>query len=119
MRRVERSCHPIRLVEFPLALLVAGQTPIVWSVACVALALTVVVPQILILALSILLTVVLAPLFLSCRFCFQSEWPWFCQHRWSLWSWLGYSWLAWPWLCCAWLWPRTKGKTFLPNDRRR
>src|SRR5437867_1611147 len=98
MRGGKRFHDPSWPVLSPLALVLAGQAPVVWGVAGLAFA-TVVVPQALMLALLPALAAVLAPLVLACPSWSGSGWLWLCQPSWSLrpWSWLGSLWLTWPW----------------------
>jgi len=90
----------------PLALFLAGLTPMVWGVAALALGLTLLVPGVLILALSALLALVLAPVVLACQSWPGWHWRWLCRpnefrEQWSWWLWR--SWLRWPWMCWRWL----------------
>jgi hypothetical protein len=89
----------------PLALILAGVAAPVWGVAGLALGLTLLVPGVLVLALSAPLSLVLAPLVLACRSWTDWRWGWLCRPAWLLapGSWLGWCWLRWPWLCWRWL----------------
>jgi hypothetical protein len=90
----------------PPALILAGVAAPVWGVAGVTIGLTLLVQGVLVLALSALLNLVLAPLVLACRFC--PDWRWglvLCRPGWFLApsSWLWRCWLRWPGLCWRWL----------------
>ena len=89
----------------PLALILAGVAAPVWGIAGLTLGLTLLVPVVLVLALSGPLSLVLAPLVLACRSWPECRWGWLCRPAWLLepWSWLGRCWLSWPWLCWSWL----------------
>jgi hypothetical protein len=89
----------------PLALILAGVAAPVWGVAGLALCLTLLVPGILVLALSASLILVLAPLVLACRSWtnWRSGWLWRPAWLFDPGSWLCWCWLGWPWLCWRWL----------------
>lgn len=88
-----------------LALMLATVAPPVWGVAGLTLGLTLLVPSVLVLALSAPLSLVLAPLVLTCRSWPGWRWGWLCRPKWlpEPWAWLCRSWLRWPWLCWTWL----------------
>ncbi len=89
----------------PLALILAGVAAPVWGVADLALGLTLLVSGVLVLALSALLTLVLAPLVLACRSWTDWRWGWLCRPAWLLdpGPWLFWCCLCWPWQCWRWL----------------
>ena len=105
MRSLRGSHDPAFRALQPLALLLAAVAPAVWGVAGMALGLTLLVPRVLVLALSAPLSLVLVPLFLACRSWHGWRWGWLCQPAWLLepWSWLSRCWLCWPWMCWSWL----------------
>jgi hypothetical protein len=109
MRSLSGSSDPSLPALHPLALMLATIAPPVWGVAGLTLALTLLVPRVLVLALSAPLSLVLAPLVLSCRSRPGWRWGWLCRPEWfrEPWSWLCQCWLRWPWLC--WMWLRQPG----------
>jgi hypothetical protein len=88
----------------PLALVLSGLAPVV-AVAGLALASVLVVPRALVLALSALLSLTLAPFILASGFWPGWRWLWLGRPSWfrEPWPWLCRSWPAWPWLCWTWL----------------
>jgi hypothetical protein len=102
MRSLSGPPDPAFPVLYPLALTLA---PPVWGVAGLTLGLALLVPGVLVLALSAPLGLVLAPLVLACRSRPGWRWGWLCLPDWFLepWSWLCRCWLCWPWLCWRWL----------------
>jgi hypothetical protein len=88
-----------------LALVLAGEAPIVLVLACLAVTVTFVLPAALVLVILIPLGVFLFPILQVCRSWFGWSWSWVCMAHgcpW-LWSWLCRSWLLWPWICWRWL----------------
>jgi hypothetical protein len=103
MRSLSGFPNPALPAMRPLALILAGVAAPVWGVAGLTLGLTLL--GVLVLALAVLLSLVLAPIGFACR-----TWPdwrsgWLCRPEWFLdpWSWLCRCWLRWPWLCWGWL----------------
>jgi hypothetical protein len=93
MRGSKRFTNPDWVVLFPLAVLLVGLAPILWSLAFLALTVVVLVPGM----LMVLLWPSLIPLWPSkerARGLWRSLSPrgWPCQ-----------SWLRWPWACWKWL----------------
>jgi hypothetical protein len=103
MRSLRGSPDPALPALHPLALILACVAAPVWGVAGLTLGLTFLVRGVLVLALSAVLSLVLAPLVLACRSWPDWPWGWLCRPDWFLepWSWL--CWLRWPWLCRSWL----------------
>ena len=87
----------------PLALILAGLTPVVRTIAGLGFGVACLVP--LALALSAPLDLVPAPLALACRSWPGWRWLWLCRPGSFVapWSWLCRSWFCWPWLCWSWL----------------
>jgi hypothetical protein len=85
----------------PLALILAALAAPVRGFAGLTLGLTLLVPGVLVLALSAPLSLVLAPLVVACRFWPGWRWSWLSGPAWFLdpWSWLCRYWLRCPWLC--------------------
>jgi hypothetical protein len=105
MRSLSSSADPALAAQHPLTRILAGVAAPVWAVAGLTLALTFLVPGILVLALSAPLRLVQAPLVLVCRSWRDWRWGWLNRPDWFLepWSWLRRCWLRWPWLCWSWL----------------
>ncbi len=105
MRSPSGSPDPALPASRPLALILAGVAAPVWGVAGLALGLTLLVPGVLVLALSAPLSLVLTPLILACRSWTDWRWAWLCRPAWllDLGVWLCWCWLRWPWLCWRWL----------------
>ncbi len=106
MRSLSGFPDPALPILHSLALILAGLAAPVWGVAgLLAFGLTLLVPGVLILALSAPLSLVLAPLVLACRSWPDWRWGWLCRPDWCLepCSWLCRCWLRWPWLCWSWL----------------
>ena len=105
MRSLSGSFDPALTVLHPLALILAALAPLVWGVAGLTLGLTLLVPRILVLALSGPLGLVLAPLVLACRSWPGWRWSWLYRPDWFMepWTWLCRCWFRWPWLCWSWL----------------
>jgi hypothetical protein len=105
MRSLRGSPDPALPALHPLALVLACVAAPVWGVAGLTLGLTLLVRGVLVLALSAVLSLVLAPLVLACRSWHDWPWGWLCRPDWLLepWSWLCRCWLRWPWLCWSWL----------------
>ncbi len=105
MRSLSGSPDPALPASRPLALILAGVAAPVWGVAGLALGLTLLVPGVLVLALSAPLSLVLSPLILACRSWTDWHWAWLCRPAWllDLGAWLCWCWLRWPWLCWRWL----------------
>jgi hypothetical protein len=105
MRSLSGSPDPALPALHSLALILATVAPMVWSIAGLALALTLLVQGGMALALSAPLSLVLAPLVLTCRSWPDWRWGWLLGPAWLLepWPWLYRCWLRWPWLCRRWL----------------
>jgi hypothetical protein len=105
MRSLGAVTDPALSALHALALILAALATPVWGVAGLTLGLTLLVPGVLVLALSAPLSLVLAPLLLACRFWPGWRWSWLSGPAWFLdpWSWLSRCWLRWPWLCWSWL----------------
>jgi len=90
-----------------LDLILVSLAPIVFTLGCLAVTLTFIVPLVLVLALLIPLAFFLAPIIEVCRSWSGWSWSWLGSTFWCpwLWSWLWLSWLRWPWLCWKWLRP--------------
>ncbi len=103
MRSLSSSPDPALPALHPLALILAGVAMPVWGIAGLTLGLTFLVQGVLVLALSVSLTLVLAPVVLTCRS--WPDWSWLCRPAWlqEPWTWLWRCWLRWPWLCWSWL----------------
>src|SRR6202171_2705710 len=78
----------------PLALILAGVAPAVWAIAGLTLGLILLVRGVLVLALSVFLSLILAPLVLACRSWPNWRWQWLCRPDWFL--------EPWSWLCRCW-----------------
>jgi hypothetical protein len=103
MRSVSGSPVTALPARRPMALILAAVAPVVWSVAAMAFALTILVRGILVLAVTCPLSLVLMPFVFACGS--WSVWNWLCQPTWLLepGSWLFRHWLRWPWMCWTWL----------------
>jgi hypothetical protein len=93
MRAYKRFANLDWVVLFPLAVLFVGLAPLLWSLACLALTVVVLVPGI----LMVLLWPSRVPLWPSKQGAGGLWWSlpacgWPCQ-----------SWLRWPWACWKWL----------------
>jgi hypothetical protein len=91
--------------DFPvprsLAVILASMAVPVWSLA----GLTLFVRGVLVLLLSAILSLVLAPLVLAYRSWPDWRWTWLCRPDWfrEPWFWSCWCWLSWPRLCWSWL----------------
>jgi hypothetical protein len=105
MRGLSSSPEPALPALYLLALILAGVAAPVWGVAGLTISLTLLIPVVLVLALSAPLSLALAPLVLACRSWPDWRWGWLCRPDWLLepWSWLCRCWRCWPWLCWTWL----------------
>jgi hypothetical protein len=104
MRRLSDSADPALPALHPLALILAAVAAPVWGLAGLTLGLTLLVPGVLVLALSAPLSLVLVPLVVACRSWPDWRWGWLCWPASLLEpSWLCRCWLRWPWLCWSWL----------------
>ena len=95
------SPDPALPVLHPLALILAGLAAPVWGVAGLTVGLTLLVPGVLVLALSAPLSLVRAPLVLTCRSWPDWRWGELCRPACfpEPCSWLCWYCLHWPWLC--------------------
>ena len=105
MRELRGPPDPALPALHPLVLILAGVAAPVWGVAGLTLGLTLLVRGVLVLALSVPQSLVLAPLVLACRSWPDGRWGWLFRPDWFLepWSWLCRCWFRWPWLCWSWL----------------
>jgi hypothetical protein len=105
MRSLSGSLDSASAVLQPQALILAALALPIWGVAGLTLGLTLLVPGVLVLALSAPLGLVLAPLVLACRSRPGWRWGWLYRMDWFLepWTWLWRCWFRWPWLCWSWL----------------
>jgi hypothetical protein len=105
MRSLSSSPDPALPALHLLVLILAGVAAPVWGVAGLTVSLSLLIPGVLVLALSAFLGLVSAPFVLACR-----SWP-DGRRGWLYWpdsllearSWLYRCWLRWPWLCWKWL----------------
>jgi hypothetical protein len=94
MRESKRFAYLDWVVLLPLAVLLAGLAPVLWSLACLALTVAVLVPG---MFMVLLWPGRMIPLWPSTQ---GAREPW-----WSLspCGWPCQSWLRWPWACWKWL----------------
>jgi len=87
------------------ALILVGVAPCFVTLACLAVALTLVVRVVLVLAMLIPLVFFFAPVLQVCGSRSGRSWSLVGSAFWCpwLWSWLWQSWWQWPWLCWKWL----------------